>query len=801
MARQFLILISIILFGTGIGADAQTPVPIWTSNGANKIQQLVESGTTDLITSGTITPWGLAIDATSDKLYWSNVTEGTINRADIDGTNIQTIVSGLDLPRGIALDETTNTLFWAEGGAENPGIKRVNLDENPLVVTDIVTSGVVSPYHIALDTNGQYVYWVDNASTVKEIKRIKYDGSAIETIITDTHVKQVAGIALNDANTTLYWSDFEDDVIYSADTAAEDQNVQALFTISGKSTPWAIDVDQRSEFLYWTDYLNSTIHQINLNTSEQVVIASDVSTASGFIAYSDLTITPGNSENFVTIWQTSNTGQSEDDEITIPTHPGSAYNYDVYWEDVNDPDINGAIANNTGNLTIDFDVPGTYRVEISGIFPRMLFFDPDAAEGNQAIDPLKILTIEQWGAIEWTSMTHAFHGAENLRLAAGDAPNLLSVDDLSFMFFGARSFKLEGDGTLNNWDVSTITSFNEMFSGATEFNGDISDWETVGAGQMNGMFYNNFAFNSDLSGWDVSNVTSMTAMFFNNRAFSADLSGWEVGNVTNMEELFRGTDTFNSDISGWDVGSVTHMNDMFQNALIFDQDLSGWDVSGVQTFEGMFFNADAFNSDISGWPTSSATSMNTMFLNAATFDQNLGGWDISDVTGMENMLDNSGLSVENYDKTLIGWESQTVQPNIRLDASGLQYCRGDGATARQVLIDEDMWSITDSGPADDCIPTNLESDEDLPMNVSLKQNYPNPFNPTTLINFDLPEAGQVRIVIYDLMGRAVHTLVDKGFSAGRHQVSFDASQLSSGVYLYRLDTPGATATRKMMLVK
>jgi hypothetical protein len=66
MARQFLILISIILFGTGIGADAQTPVPIWTSNGANKIQQLVESGTTDLITSGTITPWGLAIDATSD---------------------------------------------------------------------------------------------------------------------------------------------------------------------------------------------------------------------------------------------------------------------------------------------------------------------------------------------------------------------------------------------------------------------------------------------------------------------------------------------------------------------------------------------------------------------------------------------------------------------------------------------------------------------------------------------------------------------------------------------------------------
>ena len=801
MTRQYLILISIILFGTGFGAEAQTLVPVWTSNGANKIQQLVEGSTTDLITSGTITPWGVAIDTSTEKLYWSNVTEGTINSAGIDGTNIQTILSGLDLPRGIALDETTNTLFWAEGGAGSPGIKRANLDENPLVITNIVISGVVSPYHIALDTEGQYVYWTDNASTVKEIKRIKYDGSEIETIITDAHVKQVAGITLNDANTTLYWGDFEDDVIYSADAASEDQNIQALFSISGDSTPWAIDVDSQSDFLYWTDYLNSAIYKIDLTTSEQTVVASEVSTPSGFVAYSDLTITPGNPENFVSTWRTSNSGQSEDDEITIPTHPGSIYDYDVYWENVNDPDNNGAIANNDGSLTIDFNAPGTYRVEISGIFPRVLFFDPDASEGNQAIDPLKILTIEQWGAVEWASMRHAFHGAENLRLAAIDAPNLSAVSDLSFMFFGASSFKLEGNGNLNNWDVSTITLFDEMFSGATEFNGDISDWETVSAGQMNGMFYNNFAFNSDLSGWDVSNVTSMSAMFFNNRVFSADLSSWEVGNVTNMEELFRGTDVFNSDISGWDVGSVTSMNYMFQNALIFNQDLSGWNVSGVQTFEGMFFNADAFNSDISGWPTGSAMTMNTMFLNASSFDQNLGGWDISDVTDMGNMLDNSGLSVENYDKTLIGWEAQVVEPNVRLDAGGLQYCRGDGAAARQALIDEDMWSITDSGPADDCIPTNLEADEDLPMSVSLKQNYPNPFNPTTLINFDLPEAGQVRIVIYDLMGRAVQTLADKGFPAGRHQVTFDASRLSSGVYLYRLEAPGATATRKMMLVK
>jgi hypothetical protein len=188
-----------------------------------------------------------------------------------------------------------------------------------------------------------------------------------------------------------------------------------------------------------------------------------------------------------------------------------------------------------------------------------------------------------------------------------------------------------------------------------------------------------------------------------------------------------------------------------------------------------------------------------LFSSSESFNQDLGSWDFSSVITMDRMLENSGLSTENYDATLIGWATQEVQSDLTLGATGLTYC--DGAEARQSLIDGSGWTIIDAGLATDCVSTNLNEDDNLPISFSLNQNYPNPFNPTTLISFDLQVSGQVRLVIYDLMGRAVQTLVNGSLSAGSHDVTFDASQLSSGVYLYRLDAPGFISTRKMMLVK
>jgi hypothetical protein len=93
------------------------------------------------------------------------------------------------------------------------------------------------------------------------------------------------------------------------------------------------------------------------------------------------------------------------------------------------------------------------------------------------------------------------------------------------------------------------------------------------------------------------------------------------------------------------------------------------------------------------------------------------------------------------------------------------------------------------------------TDELLPTDFGLEQNYPNPFNPSTTINFSLPEASKVTVKVYNVMGQLVSTLVNRDMNAGRHSVNFDASNLASGVYLYRIQAGSFTATRKMNLIK
>jgi len=88
-----------------------------------------------------------------------------------------------------------------------------------------------------------------------------------------------------------------------------------------------------------------------------------------------------------------------------------------------------------------------------------------------------------------------------------------------------------------------------------------------------------------------------------------------------------------------------------------------------------------------------------------------------------------------------------------------------------------------------------------PKYYSLSQNYPNPFNPSTVISYDVPHQSYVKIIVYDVLGREVMTLVNADRQPGSYQVSFSASQLSSGIYLYRMTAGNFSKTKKLILLK
>jgi len=336
--------------------------------------------------------------------------------------------------------------------------------------------------------------------------------------------------------------------------------------------------------------------------------------------------------SFITTWKTDNPGSSDSTSITIPT-TGTGYNYDVDWNNDGVYDEFGI----SGNVTHNFGTAGTYTIRIQGAFPRIFF--------NNEGDKEKIVDVNQWGNIAWTSMANSFHGCSNLEVNANDTPNLSDVTDMGY-----------------------------MFAFATNFNQDISSWDVSNVSNMDHIFYNTNVFNQNIGNWDVSSVTNMAYMFYNADAFNQDVGNWDVSSVTTMFCMFYGTDAFNQDIGNWDVSNVTNM---FQ----------------------MFYNADSFNQDIGAWDVSNVTYMSSMFNNADSFDQNIGNWNISNVTSMVNMFDDVRLSIVNYDSLLIGWSNRTLQTGVEFNGGLSKYCAGEAA--RDSIISNYGWTIYDAGK--DCL--------------------------------------------------------------------------------------------------
>jgi surface protein len=226
----------------------------------------------------------------------------------------------------------------------------------------------------------------------------------------------------------------------------------------------------------------------------------------------------------------------------------------------------------TGDITHDYGTAGTYTAAIKGSFPRIYF--------NNGGDKLKILSIEQWGNIAWTSMNLAFYGCNNLVCNATDAPDLSAVTDMSKMFFYAYAF----NGNIGSWNTSAVTNMSNMFFAAYAFNGNIGSWNTSAVTNMAGMFYYATSFNQNIGSWNTSAVTNMGGMFSYATSFNQNIGNWNTSAVTDMSYMFYNATSFNQNIGKWNIGGVSVMNFMFNGSGIsqsnYDSILIAWDAAG-----------------------------------------------------------------------------------------------------------------------------------------------------------------------------------------------------------------------------
>ena len=290
---------------TGVLVTVGSPDPIvelpnkiyWTDQDTGKIQRanLDGSNVEDLIT-GLVVPDGIALDGGRGKMYWTQwgMDTGKIQRANLDGSNVEDLITGLERPSGIALDVGRGKMYWTDAGTDK--IQRANLDGSN--VEDLITSGI-SPTRIALDVERGKMYWTQWGAPGK-IQRANLDGSNVEDLITSAGELKGRGIALDGVNGKIYWSETPSLKVSSSRIRRanlDGSNVEDLIT-NGLEYPIAIALDVGRGKMYWADVLKSKIQRANLdgsNVEDRITHGFYYPLAIALVALADSAVSGGGS--------------------------------------------------------------------------------------------------------------------------------------------------------------------------------------------------------------------------------------------------------------------------------------------------------------------------------------------------------------------------------------------------------------------------------------------------------------------------------------------------------------------------
>ena len=281
--------------------------------------------------------------------------------------------------------------------------------------------------------------------------------------------------------------------------------------------------------------------------------------------------------------------------------------------------------------------------------------------------------------------------------------DLSNVTSMERIFYGCKSLEhIEG---LETWDTGNVTTTFAAFYNCNKLADleGIGAWDTGSVTDMQHMFRGTYQLKEiDVENWDVSSVTSFYAMFcsFKNGAGDMpievfDVSKWNTASVTNCAMMFYGCAQLESlDLSSWDVSKLTNTSHMFADCFKLESiDFTGWDTSSLNNMDAMFNDCRSLQTlDVSSFVTQNVTVMSQVFENCDNLTEIIGldQWDTAKVTDMSDMFSNSngGSKLEVVD--LSGFDTSNV--------TNTQWMFKDCVNLQTVYVSEkwDMSSVTNS---------------------------------------------------------------------------------------------------------
>ena len=287
-------------------------------------------------------------------------------------------------------------------------------------------------------------------------------------------------------------------------------------------------------------------------------------------------------QDFITVWDLSKPG-SNTNSIKFSIETTGNVNYT--WETI----PAGATGSGIFSGTIAV-IPGLLSNSMIRLKINPTHFKRININNNT--DKSRLLNIEQWGGVAWTSMETAFYGCDNLNMSAIDVPNLNLVTNMSSMF--SRCSSLNTPANMNTWNTSNVNNMSFMFEGASNFNQPIGNWNTSNVTDINSMFRNAYSFNQPIGNWNTSNVTNMSKMFAYIYNFNQPIGNWNTSNVTSMSSMFRGAYLFNQPIGNWNLTSLINNQNMLDSCGMdcsnYSTTLIGW-ANNTNTPNGLILGA------------------------------------------------------------------------------------------------------------------------------------------------------------------------------------------------------------------